>query len=565
MFLRQSRHKRVHGKEVLYLQLAESVWEDGRSKTRVVYNFGRADDPEVVEKLRALGRSILKRVAPEDLVVDNPGWRLLHAWPYGDVYALDQLWRRLGLKTLFEQIAGREDRRSLPFERACFAMVANRACAPSSKLYCYEQWLAEDVRFEGSGELSLHHLYRSMDLLEKHREEIEEALFLRLCDLFSLDVEVIFYDTTSLHFEIDEEDARGAKDATLGGSKAAGAKRYEALRQRGRSKNKRSDVPQIVVGMAMTRDGLPIRSWVFRGDTVDVKTVAKVKKDLQKWRLSRCVFVGDAGMVSEENLRTLSKSGGKYIVCMPLHQGSEAETIALASTKGRFKEVRPNLKVKEVTIGDGAREKRYVLCFNPEEAKRQRKHREQVIAELEAELDALDDLDGRAHTKRECWLRASGRYGRYLRTDKRSSLLSLNRAAMTRAEKLDGKFVVHSNDDTLTAEDLALGYKQLADVERAWRQLKSSLRIRPVYHRAPHRICAHVALTTLALLLVRLAENACADTWRNIRDDLRQIQCAHLSTPHGDLQQVTEGPSGARRRLKSLGIASPPPILDVSL
>ena len=129
---------------------------------------------------------------------------------------------------------------------------------------------------------------------------------------------------------------------------------------------------------------------------------------------------------------------------------------------------------------------------------------------------------------------------------------------------LDGRFVVHSNDDTLSAADLALGYKPLQRVELAWRQLKSGLKLRPVYHWAPHRIHAHIALTVLSLLLERLAEQACADTWRNIRDDLKRIKLAQLSSPNGTVWQVTEPSPEAAKHLKSLKIPKPPPILKVA-
>lgn len=167
-------------------------------------------------------------------------------------------------------------------------------------------------------------------------------------------MELVFYDTTTLHCEIDAEDAEGAEDATLRGSPLAGAKTYPALRQRGHSKNKRTDVPQVIVGLAMTRDGLPVRSWVFRGDTVDVTTVAQVKADLQGWKLTRSVFVGDAGMVSEANLRALAQGGGTYILCMPVKAGNEASE-AVLSRPGRYRTVAPNLDVKEVVVGDGER------------------------------------------------------------------------------------------------------------------------------------------------------------------------------------------------------------------
>lgn len=563
MFLRESKQKRVSGEVITHLQLAESVWNPAtqRADTRIVYNFGRAEDAAVRDRLRTLARNILRRVAPEEIVAARPGWTLRDSWPYGDLYVLEQLWQRIGMPAQLPALTRDNTRRTLPVERACFAMVANRCLAPASKLYCYEQWLREDVRLTGGAGLELHHLYRSMDFFEKHKEGLEKERFFRIADLFSCDVELVFYDTTTLHCEIDWEDAGGAEDVTVPGSALAGAKRYPAFRQRGKAKNKRNDVPQVIVGLAMTRDGLPVRSWVFRGDTVDVKTVAQVKADLRGWKLTRSVFVGDAGMVSEANLRALAAGGGKYILCMPVKAGNEVSEEVL-SRPGRYRAIAPNLEVKEVIVGDGERRRRYVICFNAEEAKRQQTHRAQILAELAVVLPDLQASGDGAHSKRACTLRASERYGQYLTQDPHGRLV-IDAAKVRQAERRDGKFVVHSNDDTLTPEDLALGYKQLAQVERAWRLLKSGLRIRPIFHGAPHRICAHVSLTMMALLLERLAETACGDTWRNIRDDLRQIKLAQFLTPQGELWQVTEPLPAAANRLKQLKIPVPPPVLKI--
>ena len=147
--------------------------------------------------------------------------------------------------------------------------------------------------------MALQHLYRAMDFLEAHKAALEQAIYFRVADLLNLDVDLIFYDTTSVHFEVDEEDCGTGPDDGMQGSKAAGAKRYSAPRKRGKSKNGRDDAPQIVVGLAVTRDGFPVRHWVFPGNTVDVSTVEQVKADLRGWQLSRCLFVGDAGMVSQ--------------------------------------------------------------------------------------------------------------------------------------------------------------------------------------------------------------------------------------------------------------------------
>lgn len=562
MYLRESKQRRADGSTVAYLQLAENLWnaERQRSETRIVCNCGRADDAEVTERLRRLARSILRRCSAGEIVAAGGGdWRLVCAWPYGDVYVLQALWQRLGIAEVIRSQAGAR-RLGFDVERALFAMVANRTCAPCSKLYCWEQWLKEEVRIEGTQALSLQHLYRAMDFLEANKEPIEREIFHRVADLLNLDVQVLFYDTTSLHFEVHDEDHGGGGDI-VHGSRAAGRKSYPAPRKRGHAKNGRFDAPQIVVGLAVTREGFPVRHWVFPGNTVDVKTVARVKQDLRGWQLTRCLFVGDAGMVSAANFRALAAGGGKYLMCMPLRRG-DALTERVLARAGRYRAVAENLQVKEVVLGEGERRQRYVLCFNPQEAARQQAHREQVVREIEAELASLRYVSEDSHSKRVCALRASARYGRYLKDT--GSRLLLDRQALQAAERLDGKFVVHGNDDTLTPEDMALGYKQLQRVEQAWRDLKSGLELRPVFHWAPHRIHAHVAITVLALLLERTAEHACVDTWRNIRDRLQRIQLAQLLSPHGTVWQITEPTPEAAKCLKALQIKPPAPILAVA-
>lgn len=539
MFLRETRQKRADGSKVVYLQLVENQWDPDkkRSKTKILVNFGRADDPATIERLKKVARSLLRRAEPEALA-EAEGWKLLDAWPHGPTYVLEQLWDEVGLRATFTELAATSNVR-FDLERAVFAMVANRACAPASKLYCFEQWLREEVRIDRADDLELQHLYRALDVVEANIDEVEHRLYDRLANLLNLDVELVFYDTTSLHFEIDEPD-----DPDGG------------LRRRGYAKNGRGDVPQIVIGLAVTRDGFPIRHWLFPGNTVDVTTVERVKADLRGWNLSRCVFVGDAGMVSKDNLTALARGGGRYIVGMPLRREEEVSEAVLGRA-GRYAEVAPNLRVKEVVVGEGERRRRYVLCFNPEEAERQKRHRDALIAELEELLSTTTTPEDNAHSKRICDLVTSRRYGKYLR-ETRSGKPAIDRGAVRTAARYDGKWVVTSNDDTLTPADLALGYKQLLRVEAAWRTLKSGLKLRPVHHRVARRIRAHVAVTVWALLLERIAEVRCGDTWRNIRDDLRQIKLAQLSTPEGEVWQVTEPRADAAERLKKLGYSNPP-------
>jgi transposase len=555
MYLRVTKRRNADGAEVRYYQLAENAWDAARgcAVAKVIYNFGRADRLDA-DQLRRLAASILRVVSGDEApsegaapaAADAGDVRIRDSWPYGGVYVLDQLWKEIGIDAVLTACAKKSGTEQ-PFERALFAMVANRALEPYSKLYCWEQWLREEVFLPSAANLDLQHLYRAMDFLEEHKAEVEKAVYFRMADLMNADVDLIFYDTTSLHFEVDEEDDHARKkDGRV----------YEPLRKRGYSKNGRDDAPQIVVGLAVTRDGLPVRSWVFSGETADVTTVEKVKEDLRGWRLGRCLFVGDAGMNSEENRRTLALGNGKYILGSRMRAGDEVTEEVLAR-QGRYHEVREGLRVKEVIVGDGERRRRYVVCHNPAEEARQRQHRTKLLGELEAALDSMQARKDGHHSKRTCALLTSSRYGRYLR-ETAGGKLRIDRAAVTDAERYDGKWVITSNDDTLTAEDLALGYKQLMRVEVCWRQLKSGLRLRPVRHFRPWRIQAHVTLSVLALLLERVVEIRAGDTWRNVAAALHQIKVVEYDRAEARVHQTAEVREEAAALLGKLGVPLPP-------
>jgi transposase len=257
-------------------------------------------------------------------------------------------------------------------------------------------------------------------------------------------------------------------------------------------------------------------------------------------------------MVSEDNLAMLRRGGGHYIVAMPWRKGTEVVEKVL-SHPGRFQDVKENLRVKEVRIQD----RRYVVCHNPQEAQRQRTHREELLKELEEEIRSLE-----AHPKRACRLVSSRRFGPYVRRLKNGEL-RLNKAAIQEKEERDGMWVIHSNDDDLSPEDLALAYKQLIRVEEAWRTMKSTIEIRPVFHRNPDRIRSHVFLCVLSLLLERVAEHECGDTWPRLREELRSIKIGQLLAPHGTVYQTSPGSLYARNLLKTLKIDPLPSVLAV--
>jgi hypothetical protein len=336
-------------------------------------------------------------------------------------------------------------------------------------LACYEQWRADDGSWPEAKTLALAPRSRAMDFLLRHSESREQELFDRTADLFNADVDLVFWDTTTLDFASDAEEETG---------ECWRAQEIPALRTRGHSKDGRDNTPPVVVGLALTRDGWPVRSWVFPGNTAEVTTMEHRKADLRGWRLNRGVFVGDSGMFSAAHQQRLSRARGRYRLAVPMRKVTEGPR-AVLSRPGRYREVAANLRVKEVLVGDGERRRRYLICHNPEEAEREQAHRDRLLELVRAEIAGLDTRAD-DHPKQACELIASRRFGRSLTMDARGRL-SINATKVAAEAKYDGKFVLTPNDDTLDAEDVALGYKSMRRIDGGFRRLKTTgLQTRPV-------------------------------------------------------------------------------------
>jgi len=259
---------------------------------------------------------------------------------------------------------------------------------------------------------------------------------------------------------------------------------------------------------------------------------------------------------------------GPWVPAIPLIVGPSVaggDTQEVMTRQGRYHEVRDGLRVKEVFVGDGERRRRYVVCHNPAEAERDRTKRQQRIERIEAELARLDAQRQRAKTKTEreqhlrgeCALRDHPTLSRYLHQTT-SGRLSLDRARIAAEERLDGKYLLTTSDPSLSAEDVALGYKQLQEAERSFRDLKGTLLLRPVFHRKDERIRAHVLICFLALVLVRLAETRSGETWRTIRAELGQIRQGHFRSSDGDFTQTNELSRRQRDLHAALAVPEPP-------
>ncbi len=271
------------------------------------------------------------------------------------------------------------------------------------------------------------------------------------------------------------------------------------------------------------------------------------------------VWAVDRGMVSEENLVELRRGGAHYIAGEKMRAGKKDVEVAL-SRAGRFKKVADNLEVKEVVVGEGERRKRYVLVRNPRQIERDRVQRERTLARLEEELASLPE-DAEEHTKAVCRLVVHPTLGRYLRKTK-GGKLRIDRTKARAEQRLDGKYLLLTSDDSLSTEDVARGYKQLLEVERAWRTLKSELDLRPMYHRLDDRIRAHVLVCWLALLLVRVVEVRTSETWATVRRSLDRVHRGVFATQDGQVVQRTELDAKQRALFRACEV-KPPPLIEV--
>jgi hypothetical protein len=561
MYLRSTPRRNKDGSEVRYLQLAHNVWDPQlrRSKVQVVYNFGREDHANR-EALQRLVASVTRFLDPgAALAAAADGLEFTESRPLGGTWALDALWSRVGIGPATRKLLkGRRLDESA--ERVLFALVANRALAPSSKLAA-ARWVSQDVMVTGLPATTDDACYRAMDWLLEIRDTLEKKVFDSLADLLNLEVDLLFFDTTSTYFETEQADEPVARDkngSPVTSEDDAEDGKEAGFRTWGKSKDHRDDLPQVVIGMAVTRDGIPVRVWCWPGNTADSALIRQVKDDMRDWSLSRIVWVADRGFTSAENRRYLRKGGGSYIIGEKLRSGS-AEAEAALSRQGRYKDVAGNLKVKEVKIAD---DERFVICFNPEAAERDAAVRARMIARLDKAIRDSDQLsrDKRAELRGVISTRPG--LNRYLRATP-GGLLRTDAAKAKAEENLDGKYLLRTADPKLSAEDIAVGYKQLLEVERGWRDMKQVIDLRPVYHRKEERIRAHVILCWLALLLARITENACGRTWPELRRELDKIHVGTFAGPAGTFRQRTEITKAQRDILRALKIDAPPRIYQL--
>lgn len=549
------------------VQLVESFRDaekGGAPRTRVLLHLGNVDDLSgakvdrlVDGLLRAVGRTPPAPAGASEAEVPA-------ALDFGNVWAIVGVWQQLRLGTILKEKA-LASQREFDLETHIRLMVINRLCDPRSKLGLLA-WL-EGVWVPGVDRESVTYdnLLRAMDFLIEQKKEIEKEVFANVLTMFDEELDMVFYDLTSSYFE-------GERSVT-----------EEDVRKYGYSRDHRSDRRQIVIGMVTTTDGIPIAHHVFEGNTLDRKTVQSVVKDLkERLGISRVTFVGDRGLLSSENRDTIREAKLDYLIAHPLRRDADSKYL-LERCEESLREARQD--DRKVVLAAAMYAERpddhFAVSYDPEIARTSREGRERrlekadaAIAEILERLRKAKDPTVRKRGRKLTTEGAQLKIHDYLRDHDLGRLydvqldealplgLSVTANAETRAfeERIDGILIVEGSRRDFTATQMIERYKSLAEIERSWRSLKSTLRLRPVYHWTEKRIRAHVFICVLALTVERVMRKKLARIKTSVpaaMERLERIRVGRATVGQQTVPFLTNVSKPARECYEHLGVSIP--------
>ena len=533
-----------------YLQIVENRKVKGKVRQRVIATVGRLDRLQEKNRVETLIHSLSRFSEKTLLILSGQSDVSAEAVTIGPAMIFERLWKETGIQWAIQKtLIGRKF--EFDVERAIFLTVLHRLMVSGSDRFC-DKW-RRDYQVRGIEDLELHHLYRAMGFLgEKLKDQqgatplsprctkdrIEELLFSSQRDLFS-SLELVFFDTTSIYFE-------GHGGATIG--------------QRGFSKDHRPDLKQMVVGAVIDDKGRPICCEMWPGNTADVKTLIPVAQRMrQRFGIHQFCIVADRGMISNDTVAKLEEAGIPYILGVRMRLVKKVKTEVL-SRGGRYKEVYPEgvtpkdpspLKVKQV-IHDGTR---YIVCVNSRQARKDAADREAIISALKAQLK-----------KGAKSLVGNKGYRRYLKMDRDSARIDMDK--VKEDARFDGKWVLTTNTD-LPAEQVALKYKELWQVERVFRDMKTLLETRPIFHQCDENIRGHVFCSFLALVLRKELERRLNHAghlfeWSDIKQDLAALKTVTVEENDKRFAIRTECQGNCGKIFQAVGVALPPTIREIT-
>ena len=532
-----------------YLQIVENRKIKGKVVQRVLVTLGRMDQLQQKDRIETLIRSLSRFSETVLLILSGQTDVSASARKIGPALIFERLWKELGIKKVIQNLLC-ERKFEFNVERAVFLTVLHRLFVSGSDRSCGRwRW---DYVIEEVEALSLHHLYRAMAFVGEevedqngatpfaprcHKDLIEEGIFFERRELFT-GLDLVFFDTTSIYFEGE------------GG---------ESLGQRGHSRDHRPDLEQMVVGAVIDSHGKPVCCEMWPGNTADVKSLIPVIGRIRsRFHTGQFCIVADRGMISAETVKELDRREIPYILGTRMRKVKEIKRDVL-SRPGRYREVRPEgrdckdpapLSVKEVSLKD----RRYIVCLNPKQARKDAQDRQAII----------DSLTEKVKTSPKTLIGNKG-YRRYLKMERGS--VSIDQDKVDYEARFDGKWVLITNTD-FSAETLALKYKELWQVEQVFRDVKSVLETRPVYHQRDENIRGHVFCSFLALVLRkeldrRLKEAGHCFEWADIKQDLKALQEVVIEDNGRSLALRTECAGTCGKVFQAVGVAIPPTIREI--
>jgi hypothetical protein len=528
MFVRLKRSVR-DGHAYEYLQMVRSYRDDGHVRQQVLATLGRRDvlaaSGQLDELLKSLGRFSTNLRVVE--AVRSGGLQARTAKSWGPALVFGRLWERQGLAEELRRLT-EDGRFRFDVERVTFAMALQRLCCPGSDLQG-SGWV-KTVEAPGVETVELQHFYRTCGFLFGVRQDVERRLYFRDRDLFSQTLDLVFVDTTSLYVYRDTE---------------------SAWRKWDYSRDRRGDLPQFVLCVAVDRHGWPVAWEVFPGNTADKPALRRIVEVLrQRFKVRSIIIVADRGMIAKDTIALLTqhpKAPFDYILGCRMRRQREVSEEVLARA-GRYETVADNLEVKEVRVG----RRRYAVCCNPEEARKDATTRDAILAKLQTTLE-------RNGPKAIIGNRG---FARFVKLQKGS--VTIDAAAVRRDARLDGKFVLTTNTD-LPASEVALTYKSLWRVERAFREEKSTLEVRPIFHHRDDTSIGHIVASFLALRLEvdlqrRLDEAKVEVSWPDLMRDLAQVQAVLVDLDGQRYRLRTDMVGVAHHAFIAAGVRAPSPV-----
>jgi hypothetical protein len=492
--------------------------------------------------------------AGEVLAAPGQSLEFTESRPLGAIWALDALWTRLGVGASMRRLLASHGLDESA-ERILFALVANRALAPSSVLTT-ARWASEDVFITDLPVTTENACQQAADWLPEIGDVLEREIFDRVGSMQNRDIDRVFFGVTAVW-----PDGRPDGELVVHGERTLGNsgntdvdRRTAWLRGYGKHVDHGGYAPRAVIGMAVTQDGFPVRTWCWEGTTAEPTLIGEVKDDLRDWGPSRVIWVCGPGSASAQSRHHLRETGN-CIIGEKLRPGS-AEAAAALSAHGRYQDVAGDLRVKEVQLGDDGR---FIICYEPGLAVRDAAIRARTLDRLNEFITYTDTLS--KHERAEACGLIAARPGlnRYLRVTS-GGRLRIHAKSVRAEENLDGKYLLYASAPELSAKDIALGYTRLLEMEHNLRAMNQLVEPRSAWPCGQDRIRAHVLLCWLALLLARVAENACRARWPALRHELDRIAIGTFTGPVGTFRQRTEITDTQRAIFAQLGI-DPPPLM----